>query len=335
MLTRYLSFQKSRITKNCLYFILVILFLYFTGTNKSVLILVSLISLIFFIINLGFEYLKYRKTCLKINQLISELDKRYLIKELLNEPKDLYGSLYYRVLEKALYDMVTDMAKTKEEYQDYKEYIEEWIHEMKTPLTTIYMLDMTQKDSSNKISRELSKLSNLMETSLFYIRANTLEKDYHVREIYIFKIIHEVLLKEKAAIQEKRIAIEIIHDNVDVSVYTDKKWIEFILHQTLLNSIKYVKALGKISFKIIKEVGKIKLIIEDNGCGISSSDLPRVFEKGFTGSNKRRGEATGIGLYLCKKSADKMRIDLSIESRENEYTRVIIGFPVGDYYKLK
>ncbi|WP_207654976.1 sensor histidine kinase [Haloimpatiens massiliensis] len=194
---------------------------------------------------------------------------------------------------------------------------------------------MTQKDSSNKISRELSKLSNLMETSLFYIRANTLEKDYHVREIYLFKIIHEVLLKEKAAIQEKRIEIEIIHDNVDVSVYTDKKWIEFILYQTLLNSIKYVKPLGKISFKIIKEVGIIKLIMEDNGCGISSSDLPRVFEKGFTGSNKRRGEATGIGLYLCKKSADKMRIDLSIESRENEYTRVIIGFPVGDYYKLK
>ncbi len=118
-----------------------------------------------------------------------------------------------------------------------------------------------------------------------------------------------------------------IHD-IDAIVYTDEKWLIFILSQIVQNAIKYFdKQENKLTIYSQDNGTNILLVIEDNGCGIKMSDLSRVFEKGFTGSNRNKVNATGMGLYLSKKLCDRLGLQLDIVSKENEYTRLKITFP--------
>lgn len=116
-------------------------------------------------------------------------------------------------------------------------------------------------------------------------------------------------------------------------IYSDDKWLEFIITQILINSVKYKKDEIAIKFTTRKYDNKIELIIEDNGKGIDSSELGRVFNKGFTGSNGRNIQnSTGLGLYLCKKLSRKLGMNIGIESEKGEFTRVILSFPDGSNY---
>lgn len=332
MLKKYLCSKTLIIFLTVLVEILVGLILSLTGTSWDIVFLTYAIVYTFLVLYLITDYLQYKKEYKRINNLLEELDKRYLIVEILESPKNLQGQLYFYILKRACHDMVTEISKIKGEYLDYKEYLEEWIHEMKTPLTTISLIQPSDLNYNMRLKGELSKLSNLLETSLYYIRSNSLEKDYYIKEFNLSDIIHNAILQEKEQLQSKDIEIKVNLSNE--KVYSDEKWIGFIFHQILLNSIKYVDVGGKIN--IYDEINRdgLTLIIKDNGCGISASDVSRVFEKGFTGKNRRKDKASGIGLYLCKKSADKMNLGLSVESKEGEYTKVKLFFPKGDYGKI-
>lgn len=125
-----------------------------------------------------------------------------------------------------------------------------------------------------------------------------------------------------------------IHDIENV-VYTDEKWLTFILSQIVQNAIKYFdKQENKLTIYSQDNGTNILLVIEDNGCGIKASDLSRVFEKGFTGSNRNKANATGMGLYLSKKLCDRLGLKLDIASTEKEYTRLTIIFPKGTVHNF-
>ncbi|MFR4723532.1 MAG: ATP-binding protein [Holdemanella porci] len=125
-----------------------------------------------------------------------------------------------------------------------------------------------------------------------------------------------------------------IHDIENV-VYTDEKWLTFILSQIVQNTIKYFdKQENKLTIYSQDNETNILLVIEDNGCGIKALDLSRVFEKGFTGSNRNKANATGMGLYLSKKLSDRLGLKLDITSKETEYTRLTITFPKGTVHNL-
>ena len=231
------------------------------------------------------------------------------------------------------------MAEHVNEYkfanEEYKEYIELWIHEIKTPIAVSKMIvENNPSEVTKNINEEIEKVEYFVEQALFYARSNNVEKDYIIKPMNLKKIINSVILKNKRSFISKKIKLN-IHD-VDRKVYSDSKWMVFILNQIIINSIKYSKK-DKAEIEIFSKEYKDNtvLYIKDNGIGIESDNLPRVFEKGFTGENGRKiNKSTGIGLYLCKKLCDKLGQNIEINSVLNMETVVKIYFPKNSFTKF-
>lgn len=188
--------------------------------------------------------------------------------------------------------------------EDYKDYIELWIHEIKIPIAASKMVIENNRNPVTKsIDEELDKVENYIEQALFYARSNTVEKDYYIKKNNLKDIVNESIKKNKNVLIQEKIAVNI--HNLDIEVSTDSKWIGFILNQIIQNSVKYKKqdSNSKIEIYGKQEKEKVILYIKDNGIGIKKGEITRVFEKGFTGTNGRLSnkKSTGIGLYLCKK----------------------------------
>ena len=144
---------------------------------------------------------------------------------------------------------------------------------------------------------------------------------------------HNVILKFRHSLMESKVTLD-FHD-MNHTVYTDEKWLSFIFSQIIQNSIKYFnKSENKLTIYSLDYDTNISLIILDNGCGIKQSEQSRVFEKGFTGSNRKKANATGMGLYLSKKLCDRLGLRIDIASAENEYTKVTIVFPKGNIHSF-
>ena len=173
----------------------------------------------------------------------------------------------------------------------------------------------------------MDKIENFVEQVLYYSRSDEVGKDYIIKKIELSKVVKYVVKKNQRDFIGKRISLKL--GELDEIIYSDAKWIEFILNQIVGNAIKYSKGQGdKIKIESKTLANSVVLTIEDNGVGIIERDLNRVFEKGFTGENGRKfGKSTGIGLYLCKKLCDKMGLGLNIESEENKGTKVTVIFP--------
>ncbi len=191
------------------------------------------------------------------------------------------------------------------------------------------------KISWRAIKLLIDKTDNLEEhmwytqQALFYARSNYVEKDYALKKISLRQTTGEVLKKNRRVILKSCISID-IHD-LDLEVYSDSKWLAFILEQILSNSIKYMgEGERKLEWYAEKHAEQVRLCLRDTGVGIPAKDLPRVFEKGFTGENGRTGrKSTGMGLYLCKKLCEKMGHCIEILSSEGQGCLVILRFPVG------
>ena len=168
---------------------------------------------------------------------------------------------------------------------------------------------------------------------LYYARSGNTEKDYFVKAIELSDLIHNIILKYRHYMLDKKITLN-IHD-LDYTVFTDEKWLIFIISQIIQNSIKYLdKDKKEIEIWGENKGNSVKLFIRDNGCGIKKSDLLRVFEKGFTGTNRKKEHSTGMGLYLSKKLCDRLGLQLQIQSKENEFTRLVITFPKSKLHNM-
>lgn len=224
-----------------------------------------------------------------------------------------------------------DIIKITEEKQDYQEYVESFAHEIKIPIGA---LSLTFDNTKNyTLKKETDKIFQLVEQMLYYARSENTEKDYFVKQLQLEEVIHNVILKFRHSLMERKAIIN-IHDIENV-IYTDEKWLTFILSQIVQNAIKYFdKQENKLTIYSQDNGTNILLVIEDNGCGIKASDLSRVFEKGFTGSNRNKANATGMGLYLSKKLCDRLGLKLDIASTEKEYTRLTIIFPKGTVHNF-
>lgn len=214
--------------------------------------------------------------------------------------------------------------------EDYKEYIELWIHEIKLPIATSKMIIENNKNkTTKKIEEELEKVENYIEQALFYARSNTVEKDYFIKKVPLKEMVNESIKKNKNALIQEKIAIN-IHE-IDLEVRTDNKWVVFILNQIIQNSVKYRNQDRNSQIEIYAKPGKEKvmLFIKDNGIGMKKGEITRVFEKGFTGTNGRllSKKSTGIGLYLCKKLCNKLGMGIELESTEGEGTEICLIFP--------
>lgn len=168
---------------------------------------------------------------------------------------------------------------------------------------------------------------------LYYARSGNTEKDFFIKQLHLEDVVHHVILKFRRSLMENKVIIS-IHD-IDHIIYTDEKWLMFILSQIVQNSIKYFdKPENRLTIYSQDNGTNILLVIEDNGCGIKESDLSRVFEKGFTGSNRSKTNATGMGLYLSKKLCNRLGLKLNIASKEKEYTKLTLTFPKGTVHNF-
>lgn len=329
------DFLKSRfsvIFLNLISLVTLLVFLFSVGNTVDTLKIISVTWIIVLGTYLFFQYKNRKEFYNEISKSIDNLDKKYLISEVIDKPVYLEAEPYYYLLKKASKSMREEINSIKNEKKEYKEYIEQWIHEVKTPIASIKLIEENNKTNiSRLVLQELENLDRYVDQALFYARSEEVEKDYLIKEMSLENCINRVIIKNKQIFILNNIDVEI--ENVDKNVYCDDKWLGFIINQIVVNASKY-RNLENPKVKIYAEDIKngIQLIIEDNGLGIPKAELNRVFEKGFTGSKGRlNNKSTGIGLYLCKKLCGKLGLTIDIESKENLYTKVIIIFPKGSF----
>lgn len=269
-----------------------------------------------------------------LKENMEQLEQKYLISEIIKEPSFAEGKILKSVIQDTGKSMLENVNKYKYIQQDYKDYIELWIHEVKLPIATSKLIIENNKNEVTKnIEEELDQIENYVEQALYYARSSTVEKDYYINKCILKDIVNTAILKNKSNLILNKINIEL--ENLDLQVYTDSKWCIFILNQIIQNSIKYKKdgnSILQINAKENKE--NVVLNIKDNGIGIKQEELEKVFEKGFTGTNGRIDgkKSTGMGLYLCKKLCEKLGLSIEIESKRDEYTQVKITFPKNSYF---
>ena len=313
------------------------IFLMAYNVGMFIKIYIPLIIMGLYMISIIIEYFKRKKFYNNLLNMLEELDEKYLITEIIKTPNFLEGQIFKNSLEQIDKSMLENVNKYKYMTEDYKEYIELWIHEIKIPIAASKMVIENNKNEVTKsIDEELNKVENYIEQALFYARSNTVEKDYYIRKVVLKEIVNESIKKNKSSLIQEKISID-IHD-LDIEVNTDNKWIVFILNQIIQNSIKYRKKENSV-IEIYANQGKenVILYIKDNGIGIKQGEITRVFEKGFTGTNGRLSnkKSTGIGLYLCKKLCNKLGIGIELNSVQNEGTEVKLVFPKDSYIELK
>ena len=245
-------------------------------------------------------------------------------------PERADEQVFYQIMKMAEKSMLEKIGKIRNERKEYKEYIEKWIHEAKTPITALKLLcENNRSPFTREVLAELEIINQYMEQALYYARSEHTEKDYSVREIALCDVVHRAIADNKYLLRQSNMTITI--DDIENRVYTDEKWVRFILNQIISNSIKYCTEQPVLHFSTIKANNRIILSISDNGIGIPKSDLPRIFEKGFTGRNGRTGKnSTGIGLYLCKRLCNKLGIGLTVHS-ENNGTTFALSFQMNDF----
>ena len=327
-MTDYIEEKIGAIIFLIFYLIILGLFLWIFEVPVVIIFIFVLVYLLAFSIFLLISYLRFKKNSEKIIKEVDDLEEKYLISEIIRKPKSIENLGYYYALKeacKAMNDKITNIDNERKEYQ---EYIESFAHEIKTPIAA---LSLDVKNIKDEVIREdINKINNWVEQVLFYARSENPEKDYFVKKLNLEEVIHGVILDYKDTLLKLKISLN-IHD-LENEIFTDEKWLSFIISQVIQNAIKY-RNKNNNEIEIYSENSKnmVTLVIKDRGVGILGSDLPRVFEKGFTGSNRNKEYATGMGLYLCKKLCDKLNLDIIINSEVQKYTEVRIKLPKSDY----
>ncbi|MHC0038089.1 sensor histidine kinase [Pseudoneobacillus sp. C159] len=214
------------------------------------------------------------------------------------------------------------LLRLKNEQKEWYEYMTSWVHEIKTPISVSHMIYETEQ-SLDSLEEEMGKIEHLVDQALYYTRTSHFSKDYFIQEMNVEQLIKEAIKGNHKLFLSKKIKLQL--DLTELEVLTDKKALLFIMNQFLSNALKYTPVGGEISIRI--QENERKIIIRDNGMGIPAEDLPRIFEKGFTGKNGRHiAASTGLGLYLAKKTADKIGHQLSLYSKEGSHTEAIVQF---------
>lgn len=322
----YLSDRKIVIFLNFLMLILVecILFLFNTTLTEQIFIgtVIVLILTISFIYDFRRKSSFYNQFVEKINQL----PEKYLISEMIECPDFLEGRfLYDQLLDitKCMNDKIEEHIRISNEF---KNYVEIWVHEIKIPIAGMKLMIHNSSDSSRKLKAQIDKIDSYVEQVLYYIRSEVPQNDYVISKHNILDIVDFSIKSNRDILILNKFQIK--KDIINRDILTDEKWLSFMLNQIISNAVKYSNDNNHcISFYTTQKDNQIILHIEDNGIGITDSDLPRVFDKSFTGQNGRIiSSSTGMGLYLCKRLCKELGHEIEIESKKNEWTRVSILF---------
>lgn len=278
-----------------------------------------------------YEFRKKNRFYKNLLTAFDQLDRKNLIAELIDTPDFAEGEILYDLLcgtNKAYLDEISRYRRAQEEYRSY---IELWIHEIKTPIASA-MLTVENHGGERKsaLLDDLQRIEEYAMQALFYARSNSVEKDYLVSEIRLEDLCFRSLRKNARLLIDNDISVEAA--GIGGAVFCDAKWLVYVLDQLLSNAVKYRSVENaRIVFSSEEKANETVLFLSDNGAGIRPEELTRIFDKGFTGTLGRKHErSTGMGLFLCKKLCDKMGLSIEIASGGDGCgTTAAIHFPRG------
>ena len=293
----------------------------------------------------------YSFTCIWIYKF--DLTKKNKTLEFIQEPtlhnEELLLSYLYkdeidiiRVIGNEIREKNELIRKQNLDIQEYKEYIESWAHEIKTPLSLMtFVLDNRKEEISSIVYQRLeysrTKIQEDIERMLYYARLKSAYTDYLFSNLFLDEVCKDIIEEYKIFIEEQK--INIINEVKDINIISDKKGLMFLLRQVISNSIKYKKTNESNPFirlftYVDNENGNSILTIRDNGIGVKSYDLPFLFNKGFTGdTGEYRKQSTGMGLYLAKQIADDLKIKIEVSDEYKDGFEISLLFPIVDYKK--
>ena len=333
-LSEYLKDKVYFIIVNLIFISIIILLLLAFKVHFSLIMVVTFLLITENILLLMIDYFRKKNFYTSLSQKLEELDKKYLILEMMSRPSFYEGKILYDTIYETDKSMIENVNEYLSNIEDFKDYIEMWIHEVKIPISSLILMTHNHKNQVPKeYIEEIKRLDNYIDQILYYVRSNYTSEDFIFKKVKLEKIISSVALKNKDDLLENK--IDLIVDIKNTEVYTDTKWLEFILNQIINNSIKYKKDIPNsyIQINAIEDSSQITLFIKDNGIGIPKSDISNVFKKSFTGTNGRdKIKSTGMGLYIAKKLCTKLGHKIEIESEEKEYTIVKIIFGKNKLY---
>lgn len=311
------------------YFVLFLMleFLYIIGNTFSVVFMIGMVIAVLIMTKYLMDWYRKKKYFEIITERVKDLKEPWLIAELLPVSYTIEDEIYQELLRKVGSSAIEEIHKIEDEQKEYEDYIEQWIHEVKTPITSIHLMLENRISENPGVKRdlnvELSRLENDVELALYYARSEQIYRDYLIQKLNVRKVLLKVVNKNRTVIMNSSVAIDLDCDEA-LYAYGDEKWLVFMLTQVLLNAIKYkAEADAKVVMRAKRDNKKIVLNIIDNGKGIKKEELPRIFDKGFTGSNGRDNEkSTGMGLYLVHKLCEKLEIDIEADSVYGEFTEI-------------
>lgn len=338
-LNRYLIDKRNTIGLGLVYYVIMVMFFIGFRVEGPLIIAFTVLLAGFFLAGLLWDFLRRRRFYNMLVEQVEQLDQKYLILEMISKPEFYEGEIFYQELYGIHKSMAENVNGYRRSVEDFKEYIELWIHEAKIPIASLALMchnhkTRVQEEAAKKIYEQVKRLDTLIDQVLYYVRAENAEKDYLIKEISLKELVKKVAIHSKDDLLERKIDFYV---NVSGQVVTDAKWLEFILNQLVNNSMKYSRTEVQSEIRIYTEElsDSVKLCVEDNGIGITSADLPRVFDKSFTGENGRiTAKSTGMGLYIAKKLCSQLGHGIDISSATGEGTRVTITIAKNEFYKM-
>lgn len=333
-----LDYIKDKICFLCFFaFFLLILFCFLriTGYPGDYAILFLSLAAGLTVLYGGMDYCRKKTFFDHLLLQLDQLDKPYLIGEIMEKSPCLTDKLYRQIIRVSNRSVIETIHTLEKEKQEYREYIESWIHEVKAPLTSINLICANQLSAqedkgpfARRLLQETEAIENAVEQALYYARSDEVYRDFLITPCCLNDIVKESVTRCRRLLTACHIQVE-LHIPTACTVYCDGIWLVFILSQLLRNSAQYKRGdCGKITVTAAESLKQVILSVRDEGTGIPDNELSRIFEKGFTGSNGRKTKkSTGMGLYLSKKLCQKLGLSIRAHSCEGVFTEILLEIP--------
>lgn len=327
------------VTMSCIH----LLYMYLIGARKQDVVYAAVLDAMIIIITVLAGFLGYSS---KVKALSNALERPVEEQAQLPEAADDVEMLYHRLLENQSIARCESESSAAIRQSQMRDYYSMWVHQIKTPISAMKLLLEAEReelgqlicddeqsqcllpDNMDSFEDELFRIEEYVSMALQYQRVSSTENDFVLEKVSVDGVIRDTIKKYAKIMIRRHIGMN--YSGTGQEVYTDGKWLAFMLEQILSNAIKYTPQ-GFVTIETAEEKDRFFITIKDTGIGIKAEDLPRVFEKGYTGYNGHADKkATGIGLYLCRQMADKLGHTIRMESEIGKGTKVWIGFDL-DY----
>lgn len=268
-------------------------------------------------------------------KMMDGLDKKLRLTASLDDPTFADAEIAAYILECLEQDMNDEVALHERARREYREYLERWIHEVKTPIASAQLTAHNHPSHEmRQVARDLSRIEAHVMQALYYARGEAVEKDYLIEKVTLAELVDAALKRNSRELIAAKFSIE--KPDLTEIVYTDPKWIGFVLDQIIQNAVKYRRGeKGLLRFSAYEAESSCDLFIEDSGIGITDTDLPRIFEKGYTGTAGRQyAKSTGMGLYISAQLIGKMGHGIRAGHGTEGGLLLTIRFPKSTMYRI-